>query len=124
MYDLGYKEKSLAIALPSDKPKEEDKAYYPSLYIRSKEKIEFPDGDFTFSATGKQIMYKEKEGEDYCYEIEVTGIEPEGAAKKKKEKAEVDSMTGDDDDIGDSFDRALDKATDKHPDNADDVETS
>lgn len=104
--------------------KAEPKVYYPSLYIRSKEKIEFPDGDFKFMATGKQIMYKEKEGEDFCYEIEVMDIEPKGAAKKKAAKKEMDSMTGGDDEIGESFDSAMDSMDEKYPDNAEDVETS
>jgi hypothetical protein len=124
MYDLGYKEEMPEVEIKMDAPKKEPKVYYPSLYIRSKEKIEFPDGEFKFTATGKQIMYKEKEGEDFCYEIEVMDIEPKGAAKKKAEKKEMASMTGEDDEIGDSFDKALDKMDEKYPDNAEEVETS
>jgi hypothetical protein len=124
MYNLGYKEKEFGIEMPSMKKKEDAKTYFPSIYIRSKEKIDFPDGEFEFTAKGKQIMYKEKEGEDYCYEIEVMEIEPEGEAEKEIEKKSMDSMTGDDDEIGESFDEALDKATEKRPDNAEDVETS
>ncbi len=112
------------VEIEMEAPEKETKVYYPSLYIRSKEKIDFPDGDFKFTATGKQIMYKEKEGEDYCYEIEVMDIEPKGAAKKKAEKKEMASMTGEDDEIGDSFDKALDKMDEKYPDNAEEVETS
>lgn len=124
MIDLGYKE------TPCYKPEEAEekeeggeKVYYPTLYIRSKEKIELPEGTFKFMGVGKKVAYSERNGEYTC-EIEIESIEPKGG-KAKSKKAEMDSMTEESDDIVKGFEAEISKVVStKYPGNAEDVETS
>jgi hypothetical protein len=120
MINLAYKDTCMPC---SETPKDEGKEYYPTLYIRSKNKIDLPSGEFQFKAVGKKVAYSERDGEYTC-EIEVKGIEPQkGKAEKKKE--EIDDMMDDSDDIIEGVEAELTKVTtNKYPANAEDVETS
>lgn len=90
--DLGYTEKVPASPCDSASPSSDckEKTYYPSMYVRSKEKLDFPDGEFKFTGVGKVVSRTERkesrgeedDGEESCsYEIEVTSMEPIGGSK-------------------------------------------
>lgn len=73
---------------------EKEKEVYPSIYIRTKEEIDFPDGRFTFSGEGKVVerVEKNKNGEEcYCYEIDVYDMTPTGKVKDDDEEG-MESM--------------------------------
>jgi hypothetical protein len=66
---------------------ESPKKSYPCFYFTCDEKIDLPDGDFTFTAKGRKIESSENtrdpEEPRYRYEIEVHGFKPMGGAKKE-----------------------------------------
>lgn len=74
---------------------EKEKEVYPSIYIRTKEEIDFPDGRFTFSGEGKVVerVEKNKNGEEcYCYEIDVYDMTPTGKVKDDDDEEGMESM--------------------------------
>jgi len=79
------------------KTKAEPKVDYPTLYVSGVDKLELPDGEFDFSGRGKVVSKTEstRDGKTTCsYEIQVMGIEPEGAAEGK-DKNETSEVEGD-----------------------------
>lgn len=96
--DLGC---GLDSAVSPTTPSDGQKKTYPCFYFTCDEKIDLPDGDFTFMAKGRRIEASEntRDPEDprYRYEIEVHGFKPMGGKKAESE------------DMGAMFRRNLDK---------------
>ena len=92
MIDLGQKASETG---PCQAPAKEskNKVYYPTFYIRSKDKIDLPDGEFYFSAKARKISSEERQrdGEEpsYSCELEVKAIRPEGAVESEDDDVDT-----------------------------------
>ncbi len=68
----------------------EPKKSYPCFYFTCDEKIDLPEGDFTFMAKGRKVDSGEntRDPEDprYRYEIEVQGFKPMGKSEGDEPK--------------------------------------
>jgi hypothetical protein len=87
--DTGYKMPSSPCCEPAKPEASEEKTFYPSLYLRSEDKIALPEGKFRFVCEGKVISRTEStsskgdEGpkESCSYDIEIYSIEPGKGSK-------------------------------------------
>lgn len=90
------------------------KVYYPSIRVNDAEGLdELPEGEFTFTGTGKVVSYTEsvRDGKETCScEIEIHNIKP-STKKTKKSK-----------DAGERLDESLDKIAKKKSNDYDDEE--
>lgn len=102
--DLGIKDEdqspTISIAAGSES---EASVHYPTLYIRSGEKLSFPKGNFKFTGEAKVVSQTEREpkaGEDddetsCSYELEVYSITPAGSVPTPKGKPGLETDLAD-----------------------------